>query len=292
MISMIYAEETVFCKINRKEQTMNNKTSSLLSHLSSLKRKTNSHFTLLELLIVVAIIAILAGILMPALSSALRKAKIISCTGNQKSIGLALSMYATDNKEFFPHSDYTSTTYLLGAHYWHRALLMGGYMGKSLTEGQAADNNKRGKNVLICPEDTNPKSKDSSPDKPRDFRSYGLSSSIAASKESTTYNEDYYHYISRNRLVVGASCGKTGCRNGNGTIRKGPQDIFITTDATSRLNFWAYPNNSNLDPENPRCMIPPRHVTGVPITFVDGHVNFWSYPFPTEALNFESTTRR
>ena len=69
---------------------------------SSLKRKTQAHFTLIELLVVVAIIAILAGILMPALGSALRKAKIISCTGNQKSIGLALSMYAADNKEYFP----------------------------------------------------------------------------------------------------------------------------------------------------------------------------------------------
>ena len=66
------------------------------------KMKTKQDFTLLEFLIVVAIIAILAGILMPALSSALRKAKIISCTGNQKSIGLALSMYAGDIKEFFP----------------------------------------------------------------------------------------------------------------------------------------------------------------------------------------------
>ena len=254
-------------------------------------RKTQN-FTLIELLVVVAIIAILAGILMPALSSALRKAKIISCTGNQKSIGLALSMYTSDNRECFPITEWTSSTYLLGAHFWHRALLLGGYMGKAFKqESETYDNSKRGKNVLICPEDTNPTSKDSSAQIQRDFLSYGLSSSIAASKAANTYNQDYYHYISRNRLVPGSSCGKTGCSKG--TIRKGPQDTFIITESfTTRLNCWAYPSNSHLDPVNPRCLIVPRHTIGVPITFVDGHVAFWSYPFSGGALDFESETRR
>ena len=61
-------------------------------------RKNNkTRFTLIELLIVIAIIAILAGILLPALSKARNKVKSIKCTSNIKQLGLYLTMYIDDN---------------------------------------------------------------------------------------------------------------------------------------------------------------------------------------------------
>ena len=59
-------------------------------------------FTLIELRVVIAIIAILAALLLPALTSAKEKGKRAVCVSNLRQIGIAIQAYAQDNEGRMP----------------------------------------------------------------------------------------------------------------------------------------------------------------------------------------------
>ncbi len=65
-------------------------------------RCSKSGFTLVGLLVIIAVLAILAAMLLPALASAKKKAQRINCVNNLKQCGLAFRMWAGDNYDKNP----------------------------------------------------------------------------------------------------------------------------------------------------------------------------------------------
>ncbi|MEM9251947.1 MAG: DUF1559 domain-containing protein [Planctomycetota bacterium] len=66
------------------------------------RRFCHSAFSLIELLVVISIIALLIGLLLPALGAARATARNIQCAANLRTMGLVSHLYADDFKGFFP----------------------------------------------------------------------------------------------------------------------------------------------------------------------------------------------
>ncbi len=68
-------------------------------------------FTLVELLVVIAVTALLIALLLPALEQARRQARVILCASNQRQIGIGLTSYFVDWDEYPPPS--SQSVYIL-----------------------------------------------------------------------------------------------------------------------------------------------------------------------------------
>jgi len=73
-----------------------------LIELPVVRKRSRRAFTLIELLVVMVIIALLIGLLLPALSRAKEEARKTQCRSNLRQIGLALMLYTNDNGGWTP----------------------------------------------------------------------------------------------------------------------------------------------------------------------------------------------
>src|SRR5438105_4421693 len=81
-----------------------------MNFVKSENRSARWAFTLVELLVVISIIAILAGMLLPALASAKAKSRQAKCASNLHQIGLGMRMYADDHDGWLPETTHGNPT--------------------------------------------------------------------------------------------------------------------------------------------------------------------------------------
>ena len=113
-----------------------------------MNRKKITGFTLIELLVVISIIALLIGILLPALGAARNTARDLKCLANQRQMGVGFHAYASEYKQFLPPA-FDNVNYDGQATDW--AVLITAYLeGNAKTTYNVAN---QGRNELfICPQ--------------------------------------------------------------------------------------------------------------------------------------------
>jgi len=105
-------------------------------------------FTLTEMLVVIAIIAVLAGLLLPALSRAKGKAYNAACVNNLRQLGIATRLYSDDSEERLPSAEILPTQPIDPANPLPRICdVLASYVGRT------AGTNTNSATVFKCPVD-------------------------------------------------------------------------------------------------------------------------------------------
>ncbi|QDU34014.1 hypothetical protein KS4_20750 [Poriferisphaera corsica] len=124
------------------------------NQLLRMKNTGRSAFTLIELLVVISIIALLIGILLPALGAARRTAMNIQCKSGMRQFTIAMVAYSVDNDSKFPTEmgidPNSGATGKFRERFWYSEPVIGSYVPGDV---QPLDGNSYGGGIFRCPSD-------------------------------------------------------------------------------------------------------------------------------------------
>lgn len=212
-------------------------------------------FTVVELLIVIAVIAILAGITFPVTAKAREKADSIGCLSNLKQLAVAAMMYSHDYDQHLPamwaHADGNQR---YGGWVWYRSF-PNGHPGDFRPEWGSLAPYVKSTGIYECPSD-----------ELEQGCSYSMNSMLAPTPGTPGYHQSY-----RTRLM----------RDPSSTflfVEEVPYDHGSTNDG------YQYPLGGDVGTG--------RHLDGGNYSFCDGHAKWlrWdavSYPNPEARFRYE-----
>lgn len=216
------------------------------------RRAARGGFSLIELLVVVAIIAILAGMLLPALSKAKIKGQQISCLNNLKQLALCWTMYADDNDSRLAPNNVKG---MLGEEASDDSWVVGNARAdrtnRNIENGKLFKYN-RSFGIYRCPADRSTVTGTKS--LPR-TRSYSMSTGIAHENKQ----KGIKYVQSFNQLTDPMPANAS---------------VFLDEDAYSIQN-----GAIGIEPRDPYHWNLPasRHANGGTLTFADGHAEIWKW---------------
>ena len=209
-------------------------------------------FTLIELLFVIAIIAILASMLLPALRTAREKVKSTACSNNLKQLGIAMNMYLGDFRgQFVPFRIGSEST----NYNWAHALSQNQYIGSN--------------RIYFCPVGTSY------------FTTYSLPEYVdsCVSRPTAIWAYRWINYGYNCTFLGGNVAGWAGSvsdlPSSNVAQVKRPSETIIMADIyesndPQRTYFLMGVDAST----TAACTIHDRHSGGAELLWVDGHVSY------------------
>lgn len=229
-------------------------------------------FSLVELLVVVAVIAILAALLLPSLSKAKQQAYTAACQNNLRQLMIAVNAYVADNNDVLPSNNYVydvqSESPILRQDSWAPGLAPFDRDTRNIESGLLYPY-LRATGVYRCPADKAPiESTNGIPVRGLRTRSYNMSQSI-------------------NSAVVTSFRKFTEIRN--------PEParclVFIDVHEDAILDSLFGIALPGMGFANTWFDIPAnRHNQGACLAFADGHAEKWRWKFPKSGDQFFTRT--
>jgi type II secretory pathway pseudopilin PulG len=216
-------------------------------------------FTLMELLVIGAIMALLTSIFLPNLKKARANAKIAVCISNQKKMAYAYLTYASENKQdAITHKWYNDIIGPTGTHPW----------GKSFPAKE------RPLNAYINPES---KLGQCPSDKGDPFYEWNNS-------ESDMFGSSYQVKYA-NPANIGAS---TNITNENGSIFSSGINILKFDRPDKKILFYNVNLTFSRNFSHPKAKWHDKSAPKYPVSFIDAHVEFHNFAWK-ETPNYYPT---